>query len=339
MTKLSPFSSSTRPWVERPTLDLDATLPLERRLAAIDDDAIRDGRRLLEAIMAEVPSWALGIADLVRLRTGGRFHAEAVAFARRCGVAWRSVMLANVTYDLAMMFVGCTTVALPGPRGPVVARNMDWWPQDVLARTTYLLCYWDGERLLRAEAGWPGGIGTVTGLSGRGFAVVLNAVRCGAGCDRLGYPVLLFIRTVIDDAADFDDAVHRLSTQHLAAPCLLTVVGTGNDQRVVLERTPKRCCVRMAAIDEPLITTNHYHLLESPVIDPLAEPRSSCARFDGMSQFLAGYDAASEPDIERLLYYLSDPCVIQDITAQHVVIHPASGTMRLFVPRRLVEEA
>jgi hypothetical protein len=38
-----------------------------------------------------------------------------------------------------------------------------------------------------------------------------------------------------------------------------------------------------------------------------------------------------------LLCVLSDPGVIQDITAQHVLIRPREREIRMFVPRRLVD--
>ena len=41
----------------------------------------------------------------------------------------------------------------------------------------------------------------------------------------------------------------------------------------------------------------------------------------------------------RLLYILSEPDIIQNITAQHVVMRPRSGQIRLFVPRRLLPAA
>ena len=44
-------------------------------------------------------------------------------------------------------------------------------------------------------------------------------------------------------------------------------------------------------------------------------------------------------DDTELLYALTDQQVIQDITAQHVLIRPRQGSIRLLVPRRLVEDA
>ncbi len=77
------------------------------------------------------------IAQLARLRTCNRFHREIVAMARLAEVDWRQLMLANLSYDLVLAFMGCSTIALPTAEGPVLARNMDWWPEDLLARASY----------------------------------------------------------------------------------------------------------------------------------------------------------------------------------------------------------
>ena len=113
-------------------------------------------------------------------------------------------MLANISYDLVLAYFGCSTVALPTPSGPVVARNMDWWPEDILAQCSYLIRCFRGSTFHFANAGWPGAIGVVTGLSARGFAVVLNAVLSPEGICKTGYPVLLHLRRVLEDAPSFE---------------------------------------------------------------------------------------------------------------------------------------
>src|SRR5262249_23745210 len=153
------------PWVERPTIDLDLDRPLRQRWQDVPAEAVAAGRRLLDAVLREVPTAAHVVADWVRLRTWNRFQAEAASLARLIGADWRHVVLANVSYDLVLASLGCSTVALPTPNGPVVARNMDWWPEDILAQSSYLVRCTRGGALEFVNAGWPGAIGVVTGLS------------------------------------------------------------------------------------------------------------------------------------------------------------------------------
>jgi hypothetical protein len=324
------------PWCERPTIDLDLARPVERRHDGVPREVFARGRQLLDAVLREAPPAARVLADWVRLRTGGRFHAEAVSLAGRVGAGWRDVLVANLAYDLVVGRPGCSTVALPGPDGPVVARNMDWWPQDLLARASYLVRCTRGGRPEYATAGWPGALGAVTGLSARGFAVVLNAVTCAEGLARTGYPVLLHVRRVLEDARDFDDALRMLAEQTLAAPALFTLAGRRNDQRVVIERTPTRHALRRPHGDEPLLTTNSYRLLEDAGASPGFE---CCPRYEALGRFFAHHRPVEHVEDAALLYVLSDPSVMQEITAQHVILRPATGEVRLFVPRRLLDEA
>src|SRR5262249_37522067 len=135
------------PWLEAPTLDLDLDMPPARRFRRVPPDALDAGRRLLGAILDNLPAKARMVADVARRRTLGRFDAEIKSLAAMIDVPWRGVMLANLIYDLAVASMGCSTIALATADGPVLARNMDWWPEDVLARSSWLVRMNRGGRL------------------------------------------------------------------------------------------------------------------------------------------------------------------------------------------------
>ena len=134
-------------------LELDLSLPVRERYGRVPAEAYVKGRRLLRAVLKEVPSALRFLADAVRARTQNRFHQEARAIAGVIGEDWRSVMVATILYDLAIYRFGCSTAALPTPEGPVVARNMDWPDEDVLAQTSYLIRMHRGGELVLASAG------------------------------------------------------------------------------------------------------------------------------------------------------------------------------------------
>jgi hypothetical protein len=213
---------------------------------------------------------------------------------------------------------------------------MDWWPEGPLARASYVIRCTDGPTWKFTSAGFPGAVGVVTGLSSRGFAVILNAVTSPDPVCKTGYPVLLHLRRVVEDAADFADALAMLSKQRIITSALFTLVGSKNDQRVVIERAPRRHALRWGKPNEPLITTNDYRLLDQPAGgDAWDLERTSCGRY-GRLCHLAGRKPAGEPATDdELLYWLTDDEVRQEITAQHVLIRPARGEMKLFVPRWL----
>lgn len=327
------------PWTERPTIRIDTTISMERRYQELSDEVRRDAERLLAAVRAEMPIGVDRLINPIRLRTLNRFQPEFVALAKVIDADWKDVLLANVSYDLVLASMGCSAIALPTPSGPVLARNMDWWPEDVLAQASYIVQHDSGGAPAFANAGWPGAVGVVTGLSGRGFAVSLNAVLGPDGFSRLGYPVLLHLRRVVEDAADFEAALKQLCKQRLAVPGLFTLVGVENEQRVVVERSPSRYALRWGEPDTALVATNDYRKLFKPETHDDAEIyRTTCARYETLSRYFDDARPGGDISDEQLLYVLSDPEVIQSITAQHIILRPRDGACRLFVPRRLLKE-
>ena len=83
------------PWVERPTIEIDLSKPLNSRYAGIPAQAFDLGRELLDAMKREIPAKARLLAHWVRLRTWNRFHGEAVSLARAGNHDWRDIMLAQ----------------------------------------------------------------------------------------------------------------------------------------------------------------------------------------------------------------------------------------------------
>ncbi|MGC1275159.1 MAG: C45 family peptidase [Planctomycetaceae bacterium] len=324
------------PWIEAPTLVLDAGLPVARRFDAVSETLIDRGRELLATISAFLPPSYRRLAMLAALRTGHRFTAEAKSLATRVGTDWRAVFVANLSYDMVIASLGCSTVALATSDGPILARNMDWAPERAMAQASVRIDLVREGNVLHRTANWPGGIGVVTGLSGRGFAVAINAVFHPGGIDRLGYPVLLFLRRLLDEATGFADVLRRLATQRLMTAGLFTLVGRDDRERVVVERSPRRAALRWASGDSPLVSTNHYQSL--PVeAGPLAfgltgTSADRCAALTDLVSIPGG----NVIDDAQLLFMLTDPDVMQSITAQHVVARPHAGTLRVYAPRRLI---
>src|SRR5213075_2149051 len=130
------MKSSSLPWIESPTVALDLARPPRERWKALTDTHIRHGRALLKSVADQVPPGIERMADKIDERTGGVFRHEAEAIAARHGCHWRDIILANITYDLLIMQMGCSTVMLPTPDGPIAARNMDWAPEALLAKAS-----------------------------------------------------------------------------------------------------------------------------------------------------------------------------------------------------------
>ena len=281
-------------------------------------ELIDASRELLAASVAQIG----GMGQVIVQMLVSRFpdHAEKIEeSALELGVASDDLFLGSVIYDLAMAF-GCSTMALATSDGPLIARNMDWFPETLIARASCILDTDNGK-----QAGFVGAIGVVTGLSKNGFAFALNAVPTTT--PKLdGYPMLLFLRQVLDKAKDFDDALRWIEREPLASGGLITLVGMKNNERAVIERAPTKAVVRRPIGEEPLITTNDYRLMEKVAIE--------CPRHARLSETVK--DLGVTATVESMLERLTDERVIQTITAQHVIAHPTTQTLRMWVPKRLL---
>lgn len=320
-------------WNRALDVNVDFDLPLTQRFQRVPPEITAAGRGVLQALMGFVPESVRGLAHLIETLTEHRFAAEARAFADHAGVDWREIMLVNCSYELVLASQGCSTVALATADGPVLARNLDWLPPEPLIRCSCLSRVYHGERFAFATASWPGTVGVLTGLSGNGFAVAMNAV---IGPDKFswnGWPVILHLRRVVEDAPDFDAAVRMLSAQRLTAACVFVVVGSENEQRVVIERSPTRAVVRHPEEDGALIATNDFRLLYPPETHAGLEIyETTCQRFDALTERFAGFNALQRISDERLLEILSSPPILQKLTVQHILMRPGSGEISLFVP-------
>lgn len=325
------------PWIERPTLSIDLSADKATQFAGIPTEAVEQSRTLLDAVLMDAPDIAKLAIPLVQQVTKDRYQQEFEEMGEAFDVDWRRLLLASVSYDLVIASLACSTLALATSDGPVLARNMDWAPEDKLARASYLLEFNDADGLQFANAGWPGSAGVVTGMSARGFAIALNAVGSPEGLKPTGYPVMLHIRRVLEDAANFNEARDMLSRETLAVSGLFTLVGRTNEERAVIERSPTKSAIRTANGDEPLITTNHY--IELYPEHSSGEGKlfsTACARFSKLGGYFSGPSSHKPITDEELLYALTDPGVMQQITAQHVIARPAENSIRMFVPRQYI---
>jgi hypothetical protein len=282
---------------------------------------IEHARRLLADVAAALRQHPLArpAAELVLRRYPT--HAEQIGeVSRRLGCDPLDLTLANLSYDLALGQFGCSTLVLATAEGPVVARNMDWMMPARIARASCVVPLPKGG----LSAGFVSAVGVVTGLARAGFAVVLNAIETGP-LNPEGYPVLLFLRRLMDDAGSFEEAVDLASRTPLATSALITLAGTRNDQRVCVERSPTEHRQRWANGSAPLLVTNHYRRLRAA---------DSCPRYACLERNAPRLPKA--PAAEDLLALLGHPNVRQDITAQEVLIWPAAGRLRLFVPTDLL---
>jgi hypothetical protein len=223
---------------------------------------------------------------------------------------------------------------------------MDWeFKGDLLRRHTavFALPSRHGDYLVVT---WPGLFGVLTGLAVGRFSVSVNyitddrsniiAAPALAWRAVNGYlPVTWAVHETMENSKTFKAAVKHLSEVPLLAPVLFTVVGTDNDERVVIEREPDGAVVRGPDDDGVLAVTNHR-------VDEDDEPDEEMDDSQVRLAFLQDRLARRQPDTPgAALRLLSCDALFQEQggykTQHQVVMEPRSGKLSVRVPGRRTE--
>ncbi len=283
-----------------------------------------------------------GAAALHRL-LGSHFGSEIEGLADAMGVEARSVLVANLAYDLANA-AGCSTFVLGGKkRGserPLLARNLDWYFAGRLLRDhTVAVRVSGGKAGSYALVGWPGFFGALTAVAPGRFAVSVNFVT-HASASQLpsallralegSWPVPWAVRLALDEARDFGDVVRRLSRTALLSPVLFTVAGVRQGEAVVIERGPDDYAHRNLEGGK-LLVTNHYRCAEYEDDNVDLDELDTVERLACLQRSLGGSTALEPAEALRLLAHrdLAGPT-----TQHHVVLGAADGTLVVRVPGR-----
>jgi hypothetical protein len=316
-----------------PQIDIDLSLPPARRWQPFTA-FLSQARALLDLYRHDLESVEPLQEHLLRYREAylpAEYAAELSAVAELLGVSEGAVWVGNLYYDLLKVVLGCTAFAVDTERGPLHARNLDWWTEKGLLASTTLVANVRG-----AAAGpfqlvsWPGFTSALSGVAPGRFAITLNAVLSDDP-PAFTLPITYLIRSVFETAASFDEAVERLASTEIASDGLLLVTGTQPGEMVVIERAPSRAAFRYPA-NGFLAVTNDYLALPTKLTAVGAEQvlrRTSCSRFDRASLLLGQQlpgDAAACFDI------LTDSAVRMEITVQHMVMSAAQGLLEVRLP-------
>jgi acid ceramidase len=247
---------------------------------------------------------------------------EIESLARAADLPVTDVALSNLYYDALKVVLGCTAFAVDEPGGVLHARNLDWWTENNALSRYSAVCHFVGAPAGPfTTIGWPGFIGALSGFAPGRFAVTLNAVLSLEPA-QLAMPVVLLLRTVLEEAGSFDAAVAILSDAPLPCDCLLLLTGIRPSEMVVIERTPARHAIRTAQ-GGFICVTNDYLQLEAgqgAATSPLIA--TSCSRFQRVDALLR---AEIPRNAEGCFHYLSDPAVQMRITVQQMVFRAATG--------------
>jgi hypothetical protein len=151
--------------------------------------------------------------------------------------------------------------------------------------------------------------------------VTLNAVL-SLDPPQLGVPVELLLRTALEEARSFDEALVFLSESPIPCDCLLLLTGAKPGQLVVIERTPSRHAIRGPQAGYVCVT-NGYQQLEAELGSaPTGLLATWCQRFQRVEALINNRRPRNPEDCFR---YLSDSQVRMQMTVQQMVFRAATG--------------
>ncbi|HSD90952.1 MAG TPA: C45 family autoproteolytic acyltransferase/hydrolase [Kofleriaceae bacterium] len=186
-------------------------------------------------------------------------------------------------------------------------------------------------RIAWASVGWPGQVGSVTGVNAEGIAVMVDPTRTGdVTPTRSARPIALLARSVLEHAKTLDDAVKTIEQTPTLGAALIVIVDGSSGKWVVVERTPSKAIVernpKLAAFGD-VLTTNA--LASDPENDRSRRMLPTIARVERAARLVKN----PLPDVAAMAAVLRDqrgtddvprPAghrgVIDDGRASHVVI-------------------
>ncbi|MGE0710225.1 MAG: C45 family autoproteolytic acyltransferase/hydrolase [Planctomycetota bacterium] len=145
------------------------------------------------------------------------YRREIEACARAAGLPAGRLLVANCVVDFCCSALGAWGEATGG-RGLLVARNMDFFPANLLGgHTVVSVVHAPGKRSF-AAVGWPGMSGVISGINDRGVAAMI-LVRLGARSGRvaLAEPLAFRVREVLEQAEDLRQAIRILTASPVAS--------------------------------------------------------------------------------------------------------------------------
>jgi len=344
------------------TVDVDlAAPPAERWNDAVDEWGDECHEMMEEVVdcckerIEELPAYwrpLVRIAGEGRVGLGGRlvgivaklfgqeYIAEIRGIARRAGISYPQMVLANLQYDIMQaiekaylvygkVFGGaCSSFSCNLPGGvPVLARNMDWgWP-DTIGVRTQVVNFHRGRRHYKS-VGIIGMVGVLSAMYGGKWAATLNE----APIDKLGVrylqtPALQRLRESCDGLGGFSNFVNRLQEYQTMTPFFVHAVGCRPHQHVVVNGMGQWYEERKTE-EKYLIQTNHFvgpELREynGPDEEISAEPRYRAIRNRLRKQLPRSVKSAREK-------LLRQP-VTNELTMQSMAFCPGRDEMMLKV--------
>jgi len=244
-----------------------------KEVLELDQDEIR---KLCEAMSnlvydVGVPKFLVHLAAKILYlgvyKRWGHYTKESDYFARHYSHLSES-MMAFLQRQYTLAHMGCSVVMTwdETQKQMVCFRSLDWRGADDIASATrqFSLVNKHNEEVAQI-AGITAMVGVLTGVK-KGFSVCINYAPCRRSAKFKSDPTFL-IRQLLEDESilTYAQAIAKVQTWEVAAPCFISICGVKQKEACVLELSSQaKPHIRYIGDKGYLIQTNHYALNESP---------------------------------------------------------------------------
>lgn len=184
-----------------------------------------------------------------------RHEEELRGLAEGAGIPYRDALFLQTFLDIHKLYF-CSTTAVRTPRGRLVlGRNLDF-PSLGLAHRYGLVAVWRGDGLRPVvSVGWPGMIGSLTGMNDAGLTLAVMVVYLVEDVRR-GIPYTIQFRRALEEEGTVDGLAARLATEGSTNSNNL-LVADGAGAAALLEIRPG-AVERFDRGDGTICATNHF---------------------------------------------------------------------------------
>ncbi|MGJ7517757.1 C45 family autoproteolytic acyltransferase/hydrolase [Pseudomonas baetica] len=207
----------------------------------------------------------LGSEALLQIeRFASPLHAEILGMAEGAGLDAREIGAINARTEI-LAYLGarlrgeCSTVVQVDPARtmPVTVQTWDWYSQFAGQWLVWEIPHADGGMTTTVtEYGIVGKIG----VNKNGLGVHFNILHHRSDGQRIGVPVHVASRWMLDSQGDINDALQLLAATDFSASSVLTVVASkaGESTAVSVELYPEGPAFVFPGADGLLVHTNHF---------------------------------------------------------------------------------
>lgn len=221
-------------------------------------------------------------------------RAELKALAEAAGkdvTTYEQLVAVNGLFDLghdaqSEQVRGCSSVIVPprhsSTKGLLFGRNLDFSHYGYLHQYSLLMVYKsnDPKKHSFATAGFPGFVGSFTGMNDAGLTIASHEVQepnTTTLFNPKGVPFAMTYRRILEECSTISDALRLLDGMERAS--ITSLVIADGKEGAVIEVTPDTLAIRRFK-DKPGVCTNHFCIAKTP---NLKEQFATFKRFDGLT--------------------------------------------------------